>query len=150
MSFEEKKLFDEQKSKVLKYILYKKRTENEVRKKFENVIDEYMLDDIIEYLKEAKYIDDKQYIERTINNFQILKNLSLVEVKNKLITKGIRKDDIEDYFYENKEKLENYEIKYIKNIIQKKQKDMEFDKIKLYLLKKGYKSDNINLAIEEL
>ena len=109
-----------------------------------------MLDDIIEYLKEAKYIDDKQYIERTINNFQILKNLSLVEVKNKLITKGIRKDDIEDYFYENKEKLENYEIKSIKNIIQKKQKDMEFDKIKLYLLKKGYKSDNINLAIEEL
>ena len=150
MSFEEKKLFDEQKSKVLKYILYKKRTENEVRKKFENVIDEYMLDDIIEYLKEAKYIDDKQYIERTINNFQILKNISLVEVKNKLITKGIRKDDIEDYFYENKEKLENYEIKSIKNIIQKKQKDMEFDKIKLYLLKKGYKSDNINLAIEEL
>ena len=150
MSFEEKKLFDEQKSKVLKYILYKKRTENEVRKKFENVIDEYMLDDIIEYLKEAKYIDDKQYIERTINNFQILKNLSLVEVKNKLITKGIRKDDIEDYFYENKEKLENYEIKSIKNIIQKKQKDMEFYKIKLYLLKKGYKSDNINLAIEEL
>ena len=150
MSFEEKKLFDEQKSKVLKYILYKKRTENEVRKKFENVIDEYMLDDIIKYLKEAKYIDDKQYIERTINNFQILKNLSLVEVKNKLITKGIRKDDIEDYFYENKEKLENYEIKSIKNIIQKKQKDMEFDKIKLYLLKKGYKSDNINLAIEEL
>lgn len=150
MSFEEKKLFDEQKSKVLKYILYKKRTENEVRKKFENVIDEYMLDDIIEYLKEAKYIDDKQYIERTINNFQILKNLSLVEVKNKLITKGIRKDDIEDYFYENKEKLENYEIKSVKNIIQKKQKDMEFDKIKLYLLKKGYKSDNINLAIEEL
>ena len=150
MSFEEKKLFDEQKSKVLKYILYKKRTENDVRTKFENVIDEYMLDDIIEYLKEAKYIDDKQYIERTINNFQILKNLSLVEVKNKLITKGIRKDDIEDYFYENKEKLENYEIKSIKNIIQKKQKDMEFDKIKLYLLKKGYKSDNINLAIEEL
>lgn len=150
MSFEEKKLFDEQKSKILKYILYKKRTENEVRKKFENVIDEYMLDDIIEYLKEAKYIDDKQYIEKTINNFQILKNLSLVEVKNKLITKGIKKDDIEDYFYENKEKLENYEIKSVKNIIQKKQKDMEFDKIKLYLLKKGYKLDSINLAMEEL
>lgn len=150
MSFEEKKLFDEQKSKILKYILYKKRTENEVRKKFENVIDEYMLDDIIEYLKEAKYIDDKQYIEKKINNFQILKNLSLVEVKNKLITKGIKKDDIEDYFYENKEKLENYEIKSVKNIIQKKQKDMEFDKIKLYLLKKGYKLDSINLAMEEL
>ena len=142
--------FDKGKTKILKYILYKKRSENEVRRKFAKELDENMLEDIIEYLKEAKYIDDKQYIERTINNFQILKNLSLVEVKNKLITKGIRKDDIEDYFYENKEKLENYEIKSVKNIIQKKQKDMEFDKIKLYLLKKGYKSDNINLAIEEL
>lgn len=150
MSFEEKKLFDEQKSKVLKFILYKKRTENEVRKKFENQIDSNMFEDIIEYLKEAKYIDDKQYIEKTINNFQILKNLSLVEVKNKLITKGIRKEDIEDYFYENKENLEQYEIKSARNILQKKQNDMELDKIKLYLMKKGYKLDNINLVINEI
>lgn len=150
MSFEEKKLFDEQKSKVLKFILYKKRTENEVRKKFENQIDSNMFEDIIEYLKEAKYIDDKQYIEKTINNFQILKNLSLVEVKNKLITKGIKKEDIEDYFYENKENLEQYEIKSARNILQKKQNDMELDKIKLYLMKKGYKLDNINLVINEI
>lgn len=150
MSFEEKKLFDEQKSKVLKFILYKKRTENEVRKKFENQIDSNMFEDIIEYLKEAKYIDDKQYIEKTINNFQILKNLSLVEVKNKLITKGIKKEDIEDYFYENKKILEQYEIKSARNILHKKQNDMELDKIKLYLMKKGYKLDNINLVINEI
>ena len=50
--------FDKQKTKVLKYILYKKRTEQEVRNKFSTTIDENMLEDIIEYLKEAKYIND--------------------------------------------------------------------------------------------
>ena len=69
--------FDKQKTKVLKYILYKKRTENEIRTKFITSIEENLLEDIIEYLKEAKYIDDKEYIRKTINNFQVLKNLSI-------------------------------------------------------------------------
>lgn len=150
MFFEEKKIFEEQKVKVLKYILYKKRTENEVRKKFEKNIDANMLEDIIIYLKDAKYIDDKEYINKTINNFQILKNLSLNEVKNKLLIKGINKNDIEDYFYENMEELQQYELKSIKNIILKKQNDLELDKIKILLAKKGYKKDNVDLVIEEM
>ena len=48
--------FDENKTKVMSYILYKKRTEYEVRKKFCNTIEENMLEDIIEYIKEAGYI----------------------------------------------------------------------------------------------
>ena len=64
--------FDKEKIRVLKYIMYKKRTENEVRTKFQPTIEEDLLDDIIEYLKEAKYIDDSEYMEKTINNFKIL------------------------------------------------------------------------------
>ena len=43
--------FDEQKTKVMKYIVFKKRTEQEVRTKFANLIEPNMLEDIIEYLK---------------------------------------------------------------------------------------------------
>ena len=135
--------FDEQKTKVMKYIVFKKRTEQEVRTKFANLIEENMLEDIIEYLKEAQYLNDKEYIEKTINNFKILKNLSLKEVKYKLLAKGINKNDIEDYFYEHKEELNEYEQKSAKNIFYKKQRDMEQDEIKQYLLKKGYKLENI-------
>ena len=103
--------FDEQKTKVLKYIIYKKRSEQEIRNKFSKTIDENMLEDIIDYLKEAGYINDKEFIEKTINNFKLLKNLSIKEMKYKLLAKGLDKDDIEDYFYENKEELEEYEIK---------------------------------------
>ena len=141
--------FDKWKTKILKFILYKKRSENEVRRKFEKELDENMLEDIIEYLKEAKYIDDGEYIRRTVNNLMILKNLSIKELKYKLLAKGLNKNDIEDYIYENKDELEKYEIKSISNIIYKKSLSMEQDEIKQYLLKKGYKSENINKAIEE-
>ncbi len=141
--------FDKGKTKILKYILYKKRSEKEVRRKFAKELDENMLEDIIEYLKEAKYINDNDYIRRTVNNFIILKNLSIKELKYKLLAKGLNKNDIEDYIYENKEELEEYEIKSISNIIYKKSLSMEQDEIKQYLLKKGYKSENINKAIEK-
>ena len=141
--------FDKEKTKVLKYIIYKKRSEQEIRNKFAKTIDENMLEDIIEYLKEANYINDKEFIERTINNFKILKNLSIKEMKYKLMAKGLNKDDIEDYFYENKEELEEYETKSASNIIYKKSDSMEQDEIKQYLLKKGYKMDSINRAFEK-
>ena len=140
--------FDKEKTKVLKYILYKKRTEQEIRKKFANIIDENMLEDIIEYLKEAKYIDDNEFIEKTINNFIALKNLSIKEIEYKLLSKGIEKNIIENYISENNEELEQYEIKSAKNIIYKKSASMDEDEIKQYLIKKGYKKENIDIATD--
>ena len=141
--------FDKQKTKVLKYILYKKRSEKEVRNKFSGTIDENLLDDVIEYLKQAKYIDDKEYIRKTVNNFMALKNLSIKELNYKLLAKGLNKNDIEDYIYDNKEELEKYEIKSALNIIYKKSNSIEQEEIKQYLLKKGYKLENIKIAMEE-
>ncbi len=141
--------FDRQKTKVLKYILYKKRSEQEIRNKFSKVIDENLLEDIIEYLKEAGYINDEEFIEKTINNFIVLKNLSIREMKYKLLAKGLDKNDIDDYFYNNKEQLEEYERKSISNILYKKSDSMETEDIKKYLLKKGYKSENINIVMED-
>lgn len=140
--------FDKEKTKVLKYIIYKKRSEQEVRKKFSGIIEENLLEDIIEYLKQANYIDDKEYIQKTVNNFIALKNLSIKEIRYKLLAKGLNKSEIEDYIYENKDELETYETKSAENLIYKKASSMEQDEIKEYLLKKGYQIDNINKAIE--
>lgn len=140
--------FDNEKTKVMKYIVYKRRTEHEVRTKFANSMDETILNDIIEYLKEAKYIDDEEYIARTINNIKNLKNLSIKEIKYKLLAKGINKDDIDNFFYKNKEKLEEYEAQSAKNIVIKKFQDYDVEGIKMYLLRKGYNLENISKAIE--
>lgn len=140
--------FDKAKTKILRYILYKKRTENEIRTKFKNDIDEEMLEDAIEYLKEAKYIDDEDYIEKTINNFKILKKMSIMELKYKLQAKGLNKDLIEDYIYQNKDELIEYEINSAEKIILRK--EQEKPEIVAYLMKKGYKRDNINKAFERI
>ena len=141
--------FDREKTKVLKYILYKKRTEQEIKNKFGQTIEENLLEDIIQYLKEAKYINDTEYIQKTVNNFIALKNLSIREIQYKLVAKGLKRSDIEDYLYENQEELERYEIKSAQNIIYKKMTSMEQEEVKQFLLKKGYKSENINKAFEE-
>ena len=142
--------FDKAKTQVLKYILYQKRCEQEVRKKFSNKIEENMLEDVIEYLTEAGYINDKEYIESKISNFKMLKNMSIKEISYKLLAKGIAKRQLEDYISKNSEELNEYEIKSAYNIILKKQNTLEIEEIKKYLYKKGYKSDNINIAIDEI
>ena len=140
--------FDKEKTKVLKYIIYKKRTEQEIRQKFSSTINEDMLEDIIQYLKEAKYINDKEFIEKSVNNFIALKNLSIKEIQYKLLAKGLNKNDIENYISENREELEQYEIKSAKNIFYKKSVSMDEEEIKQYLIKKGYKQENIQKAKE--
>lgn len=141
---------DKLKTKVLKYIMYKKRTEQEVRRKFINTEDEDLLDDVIEDLKENGYINDDSYIERAVSEFVNLNNLSLKELKYKLMNKGLKKDLIEDYFYNHSEELEQYEINSAKNIILKKSNNSEEQEIIEHLLKKGYKIDLVRRAMEEL
>ena len=142
--------FDNYKTKVLKYVIYKKRTEQEIRTKFEKIVEENMLDDIIEKLKENGYISDENYIERAVNEFIALKNLSIKELKYKLISKGLKSDLIDDYIYKNMEKLEEYERKSAENIAIKRAVNMDESEIKQYLSKKGYEQENINLAIESM
>ena len=141
--------FDKQKTKVMNYILYKKRTEQETIAKFENVIEQELLDDIIEYVKQAGYLNDKIYIEKAINEYINLKNLSIKEIKYKLIAKGISKNDLEDYIQENEEKLIEYEIQSAYNISIKKSQMKENMQIQ-YLQKKGYSFENIKKAIEKI
>ncbi len=142
--------FDTQKSKVLKYVLFKKRTKQEVKNKFYNIIESQMLNDIIENLEENGYINDKNYIERAINEFIALNNLSTNEIKYKLANKGIESNLIETYLSEHEEQIKDYEIQSAKNIIIKKQTSMDEEAIIKFLLKKGYKINNIRQAIENI
>jgi len=141
--------FDKAKTKVMNYIMYKKRTEYEVKNKFSKTLEENLLNDIIEYIKEAGYLSDTAYIDRAVSEFKALNNLSRKEIKYKLYSKGIANSLIEDYFSENSEELEEYELKSAKNIVIKKQSTMDEEEIENYLRKKGYREDIINKAIKD-
>ena len=148
-TIEELEEFDKLKTKVLKYIMYKKRTEQEIRRKFSNIDNQEMLEDVIENLKEIGYISDENYIERAVVEFMNLNNLSIKELKYKLMSKGINSNVMDNYFDKHLEELEEYEINSARNIILKKQFSIEEQQLIQYLLKKGYRMDSIKQAIEE-
>ena len=147
LNYEELEIYDKNKTKVLKYVLYKKRSESEIKRKFENDIDSNMLEDIISDLKDNGYIDDTIYVERAVNEFMALKNMSLKQIKYKLMSKGIDSNTIEDYFYNNADELNEYEINSAQNLIAKKS-DLDATEIIQMLLKKGFEYDNVKEAIE--
>lgn len=135
--------FDKVKTRILKYVFYKKRTESEVRKKFCKEYNEEIIDDVIEDLKENGYINDENYITRAIDEFFALRNLSIREIKYKLIAKGIKSNDVDAYIDNNYEKMIEYEKQSAQNIVNKKSSQMEEQEIKRYLMKKGYREESI-------
>ncbi len=149
MDIERLEKVDKLKTKILKYIFYKKRTEAEILEKFKNE-DSDILDETIENLKELGYINDVEYVKRYVHEVVSLKNLSIFEIKYKLYSKGIKEDIIEDYISQNYEMLQNYELLAARNIINKKQSSKEIDEVIQYLRKKRYMQDTISTILEEM
>lgn len=142
----ELEMIDKIKTKILKYIMYKKRTEAEIRLKFVE-IDSQILDNILEELKENGYINDLKYIERAVEEFKNLKNLSIKEICYKLKMKGIEKDLIDKYIFNNIDELKEYEKKSAQNIFNKKINFNNEFEIKQYLIKKGYMEESIDYVV---
>ena len=92
----------------------------------------------------------KAYRFGSVDEFKKLQNLSLKEIKYKLIQKGLNKNLIDDYICSNKEILLEYEINSATNILLKKIKNTELNDIKNFLYKKGYMSENVEIAIDNL
>ena len=141
-NFEEAEKIDKLRSKMMKYILYKKRTEMEVRQKFCDE-DENVVEDAIEYFKELNYIDDENYIQRSMQEFINLKNLSLKEISYKLCQKGVNKRLVEDYIAKHEDELLAYELQSAKKIWNKKIQNSDENSVKEFLHKKGYSQETI-------
>lgn len=141
-SLEEFEKLDSTKSKILKYIMFKKRTEQEIRRKFSKIEPE-VLEEIITNLKENGYIDDKKYVERIIKEYEALNKLSIIQIRYKIYEKGIEMSTIDDYISSHIEELLEYELKSAKALYQKKKNTLDDDKIRQFLKAKGYKEQTI-------
>jgi len=126
--------------------LYKKRTEAEIREKFSDM-DQDMLEEVIEQLKESGYISDSIYIKKAVDEFMRLRDISIYEISYKLANKGLKKDIIEEYISGNWDELYNYERSSVKKIIEKKNGNSK-EEIKRFLMTKGYLIDIIEQELE--
>lgn len=136
--------------KIMKYVLFKKRTEKEVRKKCVMLnYEENYIDEAIEYLKEAGYINDSIYIQKYLNDIMKLKHMSIAQIRMDLMQRGIDSDLIESCIGD--ERMIQYEFESAAYLLNKKLKAGEdIDKIKRFLLNKGYSYSNVAKAIDNL
>ena len=85
--------FEEAKEKAVKYLVLALRTELEVRNKLKKInVEDDVINDVIEYLKEIGYIDDSKYVDSYLRQSINIPKYSLYEIKMKLIQKGIDKN----------------------------------------------------------
>ena len=148
-NIEELERIEKIKNRVFKFIVYKKRTEKEVRDKFKSEIDEDLLEDIIDYMKEQRYLDDEDYVDRFVKETMNLKNTSIKDITYKLMGKGVPSNIIDDYICKNYETMIEYEVRSAKNIYIKKKDKLEEDEIRTYLFKKGFSGDSVSKGLEE-
>lgn len=132
---------------AFKFITFKRRTIKETENKLKSLeIKPEYIDAIIEELVELEYLNDEIYVEKFVEKSN---KLSVNMIKLKLKEKGIDKDLIESYF--NKNTFE--EIDKILKMLEKKKFSFELsideqNKIKVYLLRKGYNKKDIEKAIK--
>ena len=139
-------MIKEAKLKALSLLNYMDRTESQLRQKLrEKSFDDNAIDKAVDYVKSFGYINDAGYAERYILSKQGSK--SKREIYASLTQKGIHREDIE-IAMENCYKAED-ELAAIQRLCEKKHfvaeeaTDAEKNRMYNYLLRKGFKVDDV-------
>ena len=136
--------------KIVTYVLYKMRTVAETRKKCQMLkFEESYIEDVIDYLIEAGYLNDDTYAKKYVENVMRLKNMSSNGIKIDLLRKGISEDIIDKYI--DTDEVREYEEESAIILAQKKYKTTpDILKIKKFLLGKGFGYDAVSKSIDNL
>lgn len=130
--------FEQAKERAVRFTALSKKTDFEVRRKLQSLgVSNDIIDEVSEYLKYLGYIDDVDYIDSFIRQNEKMEKLSVFEIKQKLLAKGIDKELVAVKLCE----LENtdYEKRVVDKLLSGKLSSYEEDKKKAYLYRKGFK-----------
>ncbi|NLL80199.1 MAG: regulatory protein RecX [Clostridiales bacterium] len=121
-------------------------TEKQLRNKLQQgFYPEAVVDEAIQYVKSFRYVDDQRYAESYIAYH--LADKSRQRIRMDLVRKGISKEMVEKLLVETEGTGEE-EKEQIKRLLYKKRYSVDMDlkekqKIYGYLLRKGYRNDDI-------
>ncbi len=143
-------LYQRAKERALFLIQKAEQTTGEIRKKLKrNYYTDDMIEKVIDFLKEYKFVDDERYIQQYISFKE--KKYSIRVMKEKLLQKGVSKELLDSIV----EKQDNHEEELILRIIEKKQKNRpivsyeERNKLIQHLLYKGFSYSMVKEVVEK-
>lgn len=126
--------------------------EQELRRKLvESYFHPDVIDEVIKFLKEKKYIDDANYVSNYI--FYKSEKKTKAQIVTDLRRKGVASDVIEKVIYEEycEDKEKDIVRKYLNKLVSKDDLSKEaIDKFKISLIRKGIEMRTINEVLDEL
>lgn len=128
--------FEQAKERAVRFTALSKKTDFEVRRKLKTLgVTEDIIDAVSEYLKNLGYIDDTDYVEAFIRQCGKMEKLSIFEIKQKLLAKGISKELIDIKIGDLS--CTDYEKRVTQRLLSGKLSTYDEDKKRAYLYRKG-------------
>lgn len=142
------------KNKALSILSKSDQSEKKLREKLLNDYDENIVEDVIEFLKGYKLINDNLLAEKIVHDNMNLSKFGKNKIKQNLYNKGIAASDIQDAIsqidpdeeYENAKYLAEKRLKRLKG----EAKNKINQKIYQHLAYKGFSYDIIKRVLREL
>ena len=142
------------KNKALTILSKSDQSEKKIREKLLNDFDENIVEDVVEFLKGYKLIDDNLLAEKIVHDNMNLSKFGKNKIKQNLYNKGIGATDIQtaisqidpDEEYENAKYLAEKRLKRLKG----EDKNKINQKIYQHLAYKGFNYDIIKRVLREL
>ena len=138
------------KESALRLLSFKDRTEEEMRRKLkEKSYTENEVEDVIAFLKEYGYINDRRYAERFSSDAKKIKKWGRRRIEAELLSRGIPREIIDEVTKENEED----EKEIILDEIKRRFKNADFSnrkeraRIFSYFARRGFSTEKIYGAI---
>ena len=113
------------------------------RRVYEKGIDKKYIDEIIERLKDKKYVDDRNFAGWWVENRMVKKGVSRKRLRMELRKKGVAAEIIDEVLDKRSDEEE------VKKMIARKRSKYDDEKLVAYLCRQGFSYDLVRKLVEE-
>lgn len=150
----DKEMYVKAKNKALNILSKADQSERKIREKLSNEFEEYTINEVIDFLKSNKFIDDELLASKIVNTNINLNKCGKNKIRQNLYNKGINSESISEALCEIDENIEFENAMYLakKRYQRVKNEDKRkiYQKISQHLAYKGFNYDIIKKVLNKL
>lgn len=150
----DREMYVKAKNKALNILSKADQSERKIREKLSNEFEEYTINEVIDFLKNNKFIDDELLASKIVNTNINLNKCGKNKIRQNLYNKGINSESISEALCEIDENIEFENAMYLakKRYQRVKNEDKRkiYQKISQHLAYKGFNYDIIKKVLNKL
>lgn len=150
----DKEMYVKAKNKALNILSKADQSERKIREKLSNEFEEYTINEVIDFLKNNKFINDELLASKIVNTNINLNKCGKNKIRQNLYNKGINSESISEALCEIDENIEFENAMYLakKRYQRVKNEDKRkiYQKISQHLAYKGFNYDIIKKVLNKL